>query len=99
MSEESQEGRQAGDEQQPEWEIVRTVGTNLEAELIVGYLRSNAIPAQVESIRFEQEPVNFGDMSQVHVRVPKEHQAIAKRLLDQRDAEEPEEVEDDDAEE
>lgn len=96
MSEESQEGRQTGDEQQSEWEIVRTVGTDLEAELIVGYLRSNAIPAQVESIRFEQEPVNFGDMSQVHVRVPKEHQAIAKRLLDQRDAEGPE---DDDAEE
>jgi hypothetical protein len=96
LSEESQEGRQTGDEQQSEWEIVRTVGTDLEAELIVGYLRSNAIPAQVESIRFEQEPVNFGDMSQVHVRVPKEHQAIAKRLLDQRDAEGPE---DDDAEE
>jgi hypothetical protein len=85
LSEESQ-----ATQEHEEWEIVRTVGTDVEAELIVGYLRSNAIPAQVESIRFEQEPVNFGDMSQVHVRVPQEHQAIAKRLLDQRDAEGPE---------
>lgn len=99
MSEESHEGQQAGDEPQEEWEIVRTVGTDLEAQLIVGYLRSNAIPAQVESIRFEQEPVNFGDMSQVHVRVPQEHQAIAKRLLDQRDAEEPEDYGSEDSEE
>jgi len=64
-----------------EWEIVRTVGTDTEAQLIEGFLHANDIPAEVESVRFSQEPVNFGDMSQVHVRVPLEHRQEALRLL------------------
>lgn len=64
-----------------EWEIVRTVGTDAEAQLIEGFLHANGLPAEVESVRFSQEPVNFGDMSKVHVRVPVEHRQEALRLL------------------
>lgn len=68
-----------------EWEVVRTVGTEEEARLIVGYLEANDLPAQMESVRFNQEPVNFGDMSQVRVRVPMEHRAEALKLLSDRE--------------
>jgi hypothetical protein len=64
-----------------EWEIVRTVGTDAEAQLIEGFLHAQNIPAEIESVRFSQEPVNFGDMSKIHVRVPMEHRQEALRLL------------------
>lgn len=64
-----------------EWEVVRTLGTEEEARIIVGYLEANDVPAQMESVRFNQEPVNFGDMSEVRVRVPGEHRAAADELL------------------
>jgi hypothetical protein len=67
------------------WEIVREVGTEEEATIIVGYLRANDVPAEVESVRFNQEPVNFGDMSEVRVRVPDEHRARALELLSDRE--------------
>jgi len=73
MSERTRDGR--------EWEIVRTVGTDAEAQLIEGFLHANGLPAEIESVRFNQEPVNFGDMSKVHVRVPAEHRQEALRLL------------------
>lgn len=72
-------------ERQEEWESVRTVGTEHEAQIIVGYLRANDIPAQMESVRFNQEPVNFGDMSEVHVRVPMESRQEALELLSDRE--------------
>lgn len=67
------------------WEIVREVGTEEEATIIVGYLRANDVPAEVESVRFNQEPVNIGDMSEVRVRVPDEHRARALELLSDRE--------------
>ena len=67
------------------WEIVREVGTEEEATIIVGYLRANDVPAEVESVRFNQEPVNIGDMSEVRVRVPQEHSARAVELLSDRE--------------
>lgn len=67
------------------WEIVREVGTEEEATIIVGYLRANNVPAEVESVRFNQEPVNFGDMSEVRVRVPEEHRQAALALLSDRE--------------
>lgn len=66
------------------WETVRSFGTEEEARIVVGYLRANDVPAQMESVRFNQEPVNFGDMSDVRVRVPDEHRARAVDLLSDR---------------
>jgi hypothetical protein len=54
----------------PDWEIVRTVGTEEEAALIAGFLESAGIPSQVESHLFHQEPVTFGKLGEVHVLVP-----------------------------
>ena len=79
-----QESR-AGHDDDLQWETVRSVGTEEEATLIVGYLRANDIPAQMESVRFNQEPVNFGDMSDVRVRVPDEFKQQALELLSDRE--------------
>ena len=67
------------------WEVVREVGTVEEATIIAGYLRANDVPAEVESVRFNQGPVNFGDMSEVRVRVPEEHRGRALELLSDRE--------------
>jgi len=79
-----------------DWEIVETVGTEEEASLIAGYLEAEGIPATVESLLFHQEPVNFGTLGEVRVRVRKEDLERATELLDAREeapvesAEEPE---------
>jgi hypothetical protein len=72
------------DDQQ--WVIVRTVGTEEEAAVIEGYLRALDVPAQVESLLFHQEPVTFGRLGEVRVRVPAERRTEAERLLAERDA-------------
>jgi len=63
------------------WEIVRTVGTDEEATLIRGFLESEGIAAQVESLVFHQEPVTFGRLGEVRVRVPAAQSEEARRLL------------------
>jgi hypothetical protein len=72
------------DDQQ--WVIVRTVGTEEEAAVIEGYLRALDIPAQVESLLFHQEPVTFGRLGEVRVRVPADRADEAERLLAEREA-------------
>jgi hypothetical protein len=82
-------GRLSGDGDQAMgdgWEIVETVGTVEEATLIVGFLQSRGVPAAVESLLFRQEPVTFGRLGEVRVRVPAEHVEEARRLLEERRA-------------
>jgi hypothetical protein len=67
------------------WEVVATVGTDEEANILAGYLRANEVEAQVESLRFHQEPVNFGRLGEVRVRVPMERREEALRLLSERE--------------
>jgi Putative prokaryotic signal transducing protein len=64
-----------------EWEIVKVVETDQEAVLIAGFLKSNGIPAEVESLHAEELPVNLGALGEVRVRVPRERLAEARRLL------------------
>jgi hypothetical protein len=52
-----------------DWTIVRTVGTEEEAALLAGYLEAAGIEAQIESLPFHQEPVNFGKLGEVRVPV------------------------------
>jgi hypothetical protein len=70
----------------PDWEIVRTVGTEEEALLIVGFLESAGIPARVESLLFHQEPVNFGSLGEVRVRVPPDSLDAARSALEALDS-------------
>lgn len=74
-----------------DWDILEIVGTDEEATLIAGFLRANDLPCAVESLLFHQEPVTFGRLGEVRIRVPAEHIESAKRLLaERRAAEDPE---------
>jgi len=67
------------------WVAVATVGTEEEAALIAGFLDSEGLRAVVESRRFNQEPVNFGNLAQVEVKVPAGEAERAITLLKQAD--------------
>jgi hypothetical protein len=73
----------AGDE----WQIVRTFGTEEEATVVVGFLRSSGIPAQVDSLHVSELPFDFGDLSDVRVRVPADRAQEARELLAASDTE------------
>jgi hypothetical protein len=66
------------------WEVCDVVGTEEEAVLIAGFLRSRGIEATLESLVFHQEPVTFGRLGEVRVRVRSEHAEEARKLLTQR---------------
>ena len=67
------------------WRVVRTVGTEEEAMVAVGFLNSADIPAESESLHISELPVDFGDMSQVRIRVPVERADEAFALLEAQD--------------
>lgn len=69
-----------------DWEVVRTLGTEEEASLVAGFLVSRGIEARVESLRFHQEPVNFGNLGEVRVLVPSAALAEAGAALEDLDA-------------
>jgi hypothetical protein len=77
-------GDETSDER--EWAIVRVVESNEEAILVAGFLDSNGIPAEVESLHVEELPVNLGGLGEVRVRVPADRLAEAQALLDASDA-------------
>src|SRR5215210_6252789 len=51
-------------------EIVKIVGTEEEATIVVGFLQSSGIEAQVESLHASEFPTDLGDLAQVRIRVP-----------------------------
>jgi hypothetical protein len=63
------------------WEIVEVVGTDEEGSLITGFLQSRGVDARLDSLLFHQEPVTFGRLGEVRVRVPAAQAAEARRLL------------------
>jgi hypothetical protein len=90
MAAEPSEDKQKQGSDQPggdgqEWAVVRVVESNEEAILATGFLNSNGIPAQVESLHVEELPVNVGGLGEVRVRVPAARLAEAQALLDQSD--------------
>jgi len=74
-----------GEDLDETWRIVRTVGTEEEATVAIGFLNSNGIPAKVESLHASEFPVDFGDLSQVRIRVPIERADEAIALLESQD--------------
>lgn len=64
-----------------DWEIVTTVGTEEEAALVGGFLEAAGIPAEIESLLFHQEPVTFGRLGEVRVRVPADRLDEARAVL------------------
>ena len=69
------------DDDAREWEIAEVVESNEEAVLVAGFLESNGIPAQVESLHVEELPVNLGALGEVRVRVPAGRLEEARALL------------------
>ena len=68
-----------------EWEIVKIVGTEEEATVVVGFLQSSGIDAEAESLFASEFPTDFGDLATVNIRVPPGRAEEARALLNQRE--------------
>lgn len=69
------------------WIEIASCGTDDEARLIQGFLEAEDIPAQIENVKFSQEPVNFGTMGDIRIYVAAEDEQRAMELLRKREAE------------
>ena len=69
------------------WVEIASTGTEDEAALLAGFLDAEGIPAQVEDVKFNMEPINFGAMGEIRVYVPSEHEQRAQELLRERERE------------
>ena len=69
------------------WVEIASVGTEDEANLMRGFLEAEGIPAQIENVKFNVEPVNFGMMGDIRIYVGAEDEQHALELLKQREAE------------
>ena len=67
------------------WVEIASAATEEEATLLCGFLENQGIPAQVESLKFTMEPVNFGKMGEIRVYVSAEDEKTALDLLSRRE--------------
>jgi hypothetical protein len=63
------------------WVEVASTGTEDEANLLKGFLESEGITAQIENVKFNMEPINFGAMGDIRVYVAAEDEARAQELV------------------
>jgi hypothetical protein len=68
-----------------DWEIVKIVGTEEEAAVVVGFLQNSGIEAESESLAASEFPVDFGELGEVRIRVPADRAAEARALLNARE--------------
>jgi hypothetical protein len=69
-----------------DWEIVKIVGSEEEATIVVGFLQSSGVEAEAESLAASEFPIEIGgDLAQVRIRVPGSQAEEAKALLNQRE--------------
>jgi hypothetical protein len=69
------------------WVEIASSGTDDESRLIRGFLEAEGIPAQIENVKFNMEPINFGTMGDIRIYVPAEHEQRAMQLLKNRERE------------
>lgn len=69
------------------WVEIASMGTEDEARLLQGFLEAEGIPAQVENVKFNMEPINFGAMGDIRVYVGADDEQRALELLRRREAE------------
>lgn len=67
------------------WVEIASTGAEDEAQLIQGFLEAEGIPAQVESVRSDVTPANFGKLGDIRVYVGAEDEVRAQELLRSRD--------------
>lgn len=68
-----------------DWDVVKIVGTEEEAALLVGFLQASGIEAAFESLLASEFPADFGHLGEVRVRVPVDRAAEAMALLNERE--------------
>lgn len=69
------------------WVEIASIGTDDEAKLLAGFLQAEGIRAQVENVKFNMEPINFGSMGEIRVYVGAEDEVRAMELLRERESE------------
>ncbi|HEX2123708.1 MAG TPA: DUF2007 domain-containing protein [Thermoanaerobaculia bacterium] len=67
------------------WVEIASVGTGDEARLLAGFLEGEGIPAQVEDVKFDEMPINFGAMGDIRIYVASHDDERAQALLRQRE--------------
>jgi hypothetical protein len=68
-----------------DWVIVKVVGSEEEATVVLGFLENCGIDAEVESLHSSEFPTEVGDLSDVRIRVPADRADEAKALLNSRE--------------
>ena len=69
------------------WVEIASCGTEDEAQLLEGFLEAEGIDAQIENVKFNMEPINFGAMGDIRVYVGSDDETKALELLKQRNLE------------
>jgi hypothetical protein len=69
------------------WVEIASTGTEDEAKLLQGFLEAEGIPAQIENVKFNMEPINFGTMGDIRIYVGAEDELRAQELLRNRERE------------
>jgi hypothetical protein len=68
-----------------DWDVVKIVGTEEEAAIVVGFLQASGIEAAYESLLASELPADFGRLGEVRVRVPAGRADEASALLNERE--------------
>jgi hypothetical protein len=69
-----------------EWAVAKVFERVEEARFAAGFLQSNGIAAEIESLHVDELPVNVGSLAEVRLRVPADRLAEARALLSQQEA-------------
>jgi Putative prokaryotic signal transducing protein len=69
------------------WVEIASVGGGEEAKLLQGFLETEGITAQIEDVKFDMAPVNFGSMGEIRVYVSAGDEQRAMALLKERQVE------------
>ncbi len=77
------------------WVEITSVGTEDEAKLLQGFLEAEGVPAQIENLKFNMEPINFGTMGDIRIYVAQDDEQTAMELLRRR-SDEYDKLDDDD---
>lgn len=69
------------------WVEIASAVAEDEARILQGFFEAAGIPSQIESLKFNMEPVNLGALAEIRVFVEASREADAIRLLEERSEE------------
>ena len=67
------------------WSGVKSVPSEAEGALVVGFLESQGIPARLVDRSFSETPTSSEDLTEIEVAVPTDRVAEAEGILSRRD--------------